>query len=477
MTRRKGSNATPKVKTADYRYTREKRTNIPPAKIAAEGAVPKVPKARYHYSPHLPPVLRFDPTGSADRLPEVIAEAGRRPLRVEEQRVLADFVRQHEPWLEWATKREQHEKGFFEVDPVALHIHERVSAQAIVRAAMREDVQRSLFADPEQPYQQAVQFYRHDMDWTNRLILGDSLQVMSSLARRENLAGKIQMIYIDPPYGIKFSSNFQPRLGQRDVKDKDADLTRELETVRAYRDTWHLGVHSYMSYLYDRLTVAKELLADTGSVFVQIGDGNVHRVRALLDEVFGAEQFFALISYRSMTALGQSGMAKVYDYLLWYGRSQEKMKFRPLWQATEITSDSEYCYIAGPGGSAVKLQEEERQKAEDLRAIFKRSDLNSSGYTPSCVFEFEFQGEPCRPSSSKSWRTNPVGMQRLIKAERLFMLGKKPYFRQYHGDFGSQNLENSWHDTAAGFSESEAVCRSDPREDRAALHADDNGSR
>jgi adenine-specific DNA-methyltransferase len=229
------------VKTTDYRHKGEKRTNIPPAKIAAEGKVPKVAKMRYHYSPHLPPELRFDPTGKADKLPELIAEAGRRPLTEKEQKLLAEALRNHHPWLEWAGKQEQHERGFFEVDPVALHIHERISTQAMLRVLAREDVQRDLFADPQQAYAQAVQFYKHPVDWANRLILGDSLQVMTSLARRENLAGKVQMIYIDPPYGIKFSSNFQPQVGQRDVKDRDQDLTREPEMVRAYRDTWTLG--------------------------------------------------------------------------------------------------------------------------------------------------------------------------------------------------------------------------------------------
>jgi len=190
---------------------------------------------------------------------------------------LAEALRVHEPWLEWAGKRESKS---FAVDPVALHIHERVSAQAILKVAAREDVNRSLFADPEQEYNKAVQFYRHDVDWSNRLILGDSLQVMSSLARREDLAGKVQMIYFDPPYGIKFGSNFQPEIGKRDVKDKEADLTREPEMVKAYRDTWTLGVHSYLAYLRDRLVVARDLLADSGSVFVQISDDYIQSWRA-----------------------------------------------------------------------------------------------------------------------------------------------------------------------------------------------------
>ena len=245
-----------------------------------------MPKAEYTYSPRRPPELRFDPTGRTDKLPELLATARQRKLTEAEASALAEALRVHEPWLEWAGKREARS---FAVDPVALHIHERVSAQAILKVAAREDVNRSLFADPEQEYNEAVQFYKHDVDWSNRLILGDSLQVMSSLARREDLAGKVQMIYIDPPYGIKFASNFQSEIGKRDVKDKEADLTREPEMVKAYRDTWTLGVHSYLAYLRDRLIVARELLTDTGSVFVQISDENVHLVRGLLDEVFGRD--------------------------------------------------------------------------------------------------------------------------------------------------------------------------------------------
>src|SRR5437763_2828564 len=216
-----------------------------------------MPTAQYAYSPRLPPVLRFDSSGDADRLPDLLAEATRRPLTPAEARLLAEALRQHEPWLEWAGKRE---RPGFAVDPVALHPHERVSTQAILAAVARRDVERSLFADPEQDYREAVQFYKHDVDWSNRLILGDSLLVMSSLARREDLAGKVQMIYIDPPYGIRFGSNFQQEIGKKQVRDAETDLTREPEMVKAYRDTWSLGVHSYLAYLRDRLVAAKELL-------------------------------------------------------------------------------------------------------------------------------------------------------------------------------------------------------------------------
>ncbi len=211
--------------------------------------------------------------------PHLLQTATRRTLTPDEARTLAEALRQQQPWLEWTGKRE---KRWFEVDPVALHIHERISAEAVVELARRQPMQRSLFAETELPFWEQVKFYQHDIDWTNRLILGDSLTVMTSLARREDLAGKVQMIYIDPPYGIKFASNFQPFVNNREVKDRDQDLTREPEQVRAYRDTWTLGIHSYLAYLRDRLMAAKELLKPEGSIFVQISDENVHRVRMLL---------------------------------------------------------------------------------------------------------------------------------------------------------------------------------------------------
>jgi len=220
---------------SDYRFPEATRKNNPPAKIAAEGQVPLIPKAEYTYSPRRPPELRFDPTGRTDELPELLAIAKTRALTEGEARTLADALHTHEPWLEWARKREARS---FTVDPVALHIHERVSAQAILKVAARENVNRSLFADPEQEYNEAVQFYRHNVDWSNRLILGDSFQVMSSLAMREDLAGKVQMIYIDPPYGIKFGSNFQNEIGRREVKDTEGDLTRETEGLSRHLETW-----------------------------------------------------------------------------------------------------------------------------------------------------------------------------------------------------------------------------------------------
>jgi adenine-specific DNA-methyltransferase len=219
-----------------------------------------------------------------------------------------------------------------------------VSAQAILRVAARQDVARTLFTDPEQEYREAVQFYQHDIDWTNRLILGDSLQVMASLAKREDLAGKVQCIYMDPPYGIRYASNFQSEVGKRDVKDKPEDLTREPEMVKAYRDTWTLGVHSYLAYLRDRLYAAKELLTDSGSIFVQIIDENLHRVRAVMDEVFEPRNFVSQIAYAttsSATSLTLSGTA---DYILWFAKDKSETKFRQIFATKEVGGEGANKY-------------------------------------------------------------------------------------------------------------------------------------
>ena len=441
------------TETQDYRHDAATRKNNPPAGIASHVKVGEKPKQVYAYNPHLPPCLRFDESGDADQLPELLQKAQQQALSADEVQILAEALKNHSPWLEWAGKQEVES---FAVDPVALHIHERVSAKAIVKVARRENVQRELFADPQQDFWEAVQSYQYDVDWTNRLILGDSLTVMSSLAEREDLAGKVQMIYVDPPYGIRFASNFQPTVFQRDVKDKEDDLTREREQIKAYRDTWTLGVHSYLAYLRDRLLVAKELLADSGSIFVQISDENVHRMRCIMDEVFGSENFQAMINFRSMSPLGQKGIARVYDYIMWYTKDINQIKFRPIFFQRDLSEESEFSYLDRYDGTYEKLQGSEIQPltSEDLLRIFKRSTLTSSGYTPSCTYNFEYEGRAFSPLSRKSWRTTLEGMGRLSMAKRLLILGRNLYFRQYHNDFPLIQMENSWTDTAAGFSES-----------------------
>jgi adenine-specific DNA-methyltransferase len=440
------------VKTTDYRHSQEHRTNIPPARIAGEGEVPRVPKVRYRYNPHLPPVLRFDPSGAADKLPELIAEAGRRPLKPEEQKLLAEALRHHQPWLEWAGKQEEHERGHFDVDPVALHIHERVSAQAIVRAAMREDVQRDLFADPEMPYHEQVQFYRHEMGWANRLILGDSLQVMASLARRENLSGKVQMIYIDPPYGIKFASNFQPEVGRREVKEQERDLTRESEVVRAYRDTWTLGTHSYLAYLRARFILAKELLNESGSVFVQIGEENVHVIRALMDEVFGEEQFLGQIAFTTTGGQSTDRLSNVFNFLLWYARSSAMARYRPLFDERELREGGGWAH------SRAELEDGRRENVgvDAVRALleggsrirpYSLTTLGSQGVTEAGSGPLDFEGRRFVLPQNSHWKTTSRGMEKLGEAGRIERSENSIRYVRFFDDFPVEPMVNIWDDT------------------------------
>jgi adenine-specific DNA-methyltransferase len=421
-----------------------KRKNIPPAGLEAQGTLQEAPRIRYEYNPHLPPVLRSAPEAAkADQLPELLAIARQRPLTEAEARTLAEALRRHEPWLEWSGKRE---KPWFEVEPVALHMHERVSTQAILRVLAREDVERDLFADPQHDYAQAVQFYQHDVDWANRMILGDSLQVMASLARREDLAGKVQMIYIDPPYGIKFASNFQPQLGQRDVKDREQDLTREPEMVKAYRDTWTLGIHSYLAYLRDRLAMAKELLADTGSIFVQISDENLHRVRCVMDEVFGGDNCCSLITFTKTSGFSGELLSGVADWLLWYAKDKEKVKYRALFREKEAGEEgaSKYNGLLLPTG-------ERRSKSESGSEIVTGATLFTSGGLTSQgasgqPFTFEAFGQRFSISSNDHWKTSEEGMHRLRKSERLLLEGKNVRFLRLLSDFPIFPLSNVWTD-------------------------------
>ena len=443
MARNNRTSQSPEVQ--DYRHDSATRRNNPPAGIASHGGLREKPKQEYAYNPHLPPVLRFDDTCDADQIPELLQIAQQRPLTDDEARLLADVLKNREPWLEWAGKQETKS---FAVDPVALHIHERLSAKAILSVAARQDVQRDFFADPQQEYHEAVQFYQHDVDWANRLILGDSLTVMSSLAHREDLAGKVQMIYIDPPYGIKFSSNFQPTVFRRDVKDKASDITRENEQIKAYHDTWTLGVHSYLAYLRDRLTVAKELLTDSGSIFVQIGDENVHRVRCLMDEVFGRDNLHAQLIFTKTRPLGSDGMPGIVDYILWYAKDINALKQRSLFSSKK-PGEGNFTYIETPDGERRRLSSKERHDLsliDENARIFQAEKLASSGFTPTCYFDIDFQGKIFPPKRT-SWRTNTEGMSRLKSASRLYATDANIYYISYHADYPVQSLTNLWDDT------------------------------
>ena len=330
-----------------------------------------------------------------------------------------------DPQLVWKGKDEQ-DREDLAVPVVPVYIQEKIHPKAIIDALPRTEQsggnQTGLFADfngGPADFAQKIDFYRHEQNWSNRLILGDSLLVMTSLAEKEGLKGKVQTIYLDPPYGIKFGSNWQVSTRKRDVKDGSAqDATRQPEQVRAFRDTWKLGIHSYLAYLRDRLRVAHDLLTETGSVFVQIGDENVHLVRNVLDEVFGSDNFQAQISFKSTNPLGAKGLPKAYDYIIWYAKDASQVKFRPLFMHRDISNDSEYRFVDAPETEVGyrKLDNSTFASLQAENGIFRRSKLTSSGFTASCTFDFKLRGKDCKPFGGKSWATNREGIKRLIAA-------------------------------------------------------------
>jgi len=453
---------------SDYRYEDARRKNNPPAGLAAHGHVPRAEKLRYAYDPHLPPALRFDPTGRAEYIDDLIADAIGGQLSEEAGERLRQLIGAGQPWLEWTGKREA--QGFV-VDPVALHIHERISTQAILSTLRREDVQRDMFADPQQPLRDAVRFYQYDVDWANRMILGDSLQVMASLAHREDLAGKVQMIYMDPPYGIRFASNFQPEIGRRDVKDREQDLTREPETVKAYRDTWTLGVHSYLSYLRDRLVLCRELLADTGSIFVQISDENLHRVRCVLDEVFGAECQIVTIVVKKKGSQKSGLLDPVNDYLLWYARSPRDSgipRFRQFRALREFDYDTlaEFAIaelpdgrtynistMPSPGGETLDYRLNPRRFKQDYpdANLYRAWPITNGGIRATQMDPIELSAKTFTPPDGRCWsfrsaRTERglTPMERLRSAERLLATGKALDGKRYLDDANHKALSNWW---------------------------------
>ena len=385
--------------------------------------------------------------------------------------------------LTWRGK-DQQDWSDLVVQAPPIYVQEKIHPKAIIdnlkhQTKIRRDEQADmpdLFGDfnglPD--LEARTEFYQHDQNWSNRMILGDSLQVMASLAEREGLRGQVQCIYFDPPYGIKFQSNWQVSTRSRDVKDGKLDqITREPEQVKAFRDTWKDGIHSYLTYLRDRMTAMRDLLTDSGSIFVQIGDENVHRVRTLMDEVFQEDNFISQIQYRALTPLGSRGLSNVYDFVLWYAKDKSKVKYRNIQLDRPMENEPEFTYFDDGSGDYIKMSE--RPTKSD--GIFKRSDLKSSGYTPTCIYDFDFNGESVKSKGRKSWRTNKVGMGRLIKANRLFNLGVSTYFRQYFKDSPMRQMENTWTDTAAGFSDTKVyvVQTNDKVISRCLLMASDPG--
>jgi adenine-specific DNA-methyltransferase len=305
-----------------------------------------------------------------------------------------------------------------------------------------------------------VEFYRHDANWSNRMILGDSLNVMASLAEREALRGKVQMIYIDPPYGIKFNSNWQVSARKRDVKDgKVEDASREVEQIKAFRDTWELGIHSYLTYLRDRLMVAKDLLTESGSVFVQIGDANIHLVRALLDEVFASENFINQITFKTTSGATSEFLGGTTDFVLWYAKDRDHTKFRQLYRQRVVGSsgDATYSNIELEDGSRRRLTKAELAMLKDLGGRVYRKQIVTSqgagrakGEGAASWFPVELDGKTYRPSMQARWKTNEAGMARLIAARRIEAGASSLNYVRFHDDFPAIPINNLWDDTQSG---------------------------
>ncbi|MFN3626740.1 MAG: site-specific DNA-methyltransferase [Parvibaculum sp.] len=397
----------------------------------------------------------------------LMREEDKSPVQVAYERRNRDL----DPQLIWRGKDEQDWSDLI-VQAPPLYVQEKLHPKALIddlkrqtkaRKAEVDDAIPDLFADFNGlPDKEAVtEFYQHDLHWSNRMILGDSLSVMASLAEREGMRGKVQCVYFDPPYGIKFNSNFQWSTTTKDVKDGSKDhVTREPEQVKAFRDTWRDGIHSYLTYMRDRLTVSRDLLSDTGSIFVQIGDDNVHRLQSLMDEVFGDENRIALIGFAKTSGSTDEFLGQTTDYLLWYAKDKSRVKYRQLLQEKKAgesggtnynrirTSSGESAGISALGGLQNSNQE---WKIYSLDNLTSQSAGRDKGEGAASWFPVELNGQVYRPSLSVRWKTNEAGMKRLKMAGRLEGTEKRLGYVRYLDDFPAYQITNRWDNVAASF--------------------------
>lgn len=366
-----------------------------------------------------------------------------------------------DPVLFWAGKRSHRDVPLLPLQRNEVIAESRI-ARIIERA--REGVsrpatqQQSLFSDLEKSLRETdrarrVEFYTHEEGWKNKLICGDSLQVMESLLHYEDLRGKVQMIYVDPPYGVKYNSNFQQRVDS--TKNDEKDRADDVLTIKAYNDTWALGIHSYLSYLQERLYLCREMLAASGSIFLQINDENVHRVRAVLDEVFGASNHFATIAFNKTTGFTDTRLSSVYDFLIWYGKDIDQVKYRQLYlrKAIGLEGAGTYRYVQLPDGSRRTLSPEELDNIEKLPPdwrVFTLSDLSSQGAAKEPQ-PYDFEGKTYYPSPNSHWKTTyPKGMEKLQEQQRIAVSGKSLRYVRYWDDFPVSPISNIWLDTGTG---------------------------
>ena len=367
-----------------------------------------------------------------------------------------------DPTLQWAGKEESLS---FDVPTSSIHIHESIKPHKIIRSVQAigddyEDLQMSFFETPVERMRRrrdAIEFYQHGVDWTNRLIAGDSLVIMNSLIEKEGMAGQVQMVYIDPPYGIKYGSNFQPFVNKRDVKDKkDEDLTQEPEMIKAFRDTWELGIHSYLTYLRNRLLLARELLSDSGSVFVQISDDNVHLVRCLCDEIFGVGNFCSEISFRKTGGASTSLIATINDFMLWYAKDKKSVKFNQLYQQKILGGEGtvEYTNVELADGTTRKLSSDEQTDPnllpKDAKVFAITPIISAGGGNPDdqiLVFEEGGKKYTLNCGSKNHWKTTVDGIKRLWDVKRLVRAESLRLFKRYLDDFPYIPFNTMWTDT------------------------------
>jgi adenine-specific DNA-methyltransferase len=483
-------------KAETYRISKRKAgASAPPADVQAYphpdaqalvrpevGAQPLFKKVRetaaYRYDSSLAPELQWDEKNQAreqgeallkvigDQLSVIGEKTAETKAVAKARQAVEELRRMSKPFLNWAGKAE---KGSLQAPTLPLFIHERLSTQAIIETLkehkkdLQEDFLSGLFGSSQRDVaDQITQAYEYPDQWVNRMILGDSLHVMNSLLRYESMGGQVQCIYIDPPYGVKFGSNFQPFVRKRDVShNDDDDLTREPEMVQAYRDTWELGLHSYLSYLRDRLLVARDLLTPSGSVFVQISDENLHHVREVMDEVFGAENAIAVITFKKTTGQTTKFLTGSCDYLVWYARQADRMKYREVFKPRTVGGEGAEAYasVMLPDGSTRPISDEERQDSALLpkgARVFRYQILQSqregrpSGPGSAMFFEMEFGGRKFVPSGNRGWTTTREGMERLRLEKRLGIQGNSLSYIRYLDDFPAVPLNNLWEDTQSG---------------------------
>jgi adenine-specific DNA-methyltransferase len=457
---RRGNKARQAKVASAYEHPEAKTPMRPEVGTQAEFKKKK-PPATYRYDSSISPALGWDGQNPAreqgEALLREILEAETLDRAKESARKLKAMSR---PFLDWAGKAE---RLSFDVPTLPLFVHERLSTRAILETLKghRRDKQQSLFElfnDPQHSIKdQVLRAYEYQDDWVNRLILGDSLVVMNSLLRYEGLGGQVQMIYMDPPYGVKFGSNFQPFVRKRDVSHgDDDDLTREPEMVQAYRDTWELGLHSYLTYMRDRLLLSRDLLSPSGSIFVQISDENLHHVRELMDEVFGPENSVAVVVVKKTGGLGTSRIKVVADYLLWFAKDKAQLKYRPVFERKELgrgeTTGERYDQLASPDGKTRRpMTKEERENPNLVQPgwrAYQLDNLTSGAFRENTTVQYEFEGEVFHPGENACWKTTVDGLERLKAAGRLLKAGRTLRYVRYLDDFPAAEIANVWSDVA-----------------------------